>query len=93
MRFNACHHHVFTNAPRFCDQGLHQLATNAFSLVVRVNVHRVLHGMTKAVKGAPVAERGVAGDYAVFLAHQNRVARKRARLKPGDARRSFRYSI
>ena len=85
LRFNPGHHHVFTDGAGLVNQRLHQRAANPFALMGRVDVDRVLNRMTEAVKGAPVAERGVAGDYAVFLAHQNRVARKRARLKPGDS--------
>ena len=85
LRFNTGHHYVFTDGAGLVNQRDHQRAANALSLMIRVDVDRMLNRMTETVEGAPVAERGVTGDNAVFLAHQNRVTRERARLKPGDS--------
>jgi hypothetical protein len=56
LRFNAGHHHVFADLAGLDNQRFHQRAANPFPLMVRVDVDRVLNRMTKAVKGAPVAE-------------------------------------
>ncbi len=50
-----------------------------------MNVHRMLHGMAKAVKRPPVAKRGITGNDAVFLAHQYRKSSQLAGFKPSDA--------
>ena len=85
LRLDPGDHHMFIQPPRFGDQRNQQFAAQAFPLMVGVNVHRMLHGVAKAVKRAPVAKRGIAGDDAVFLAHQHRKAGQLAGFKPRDA--------
>ncbi len=44
----------------------------------------MFYRMAKTVEGAPVAEGGIAGNHAVFFAHQYRIAHQGAGFKPGD---------
>ncbi|MNC17914.1 hypothetical protein D3C75_658060 [compost metagenome] len=85
LRFNARHHHVFTDALSFTNQRFHQFAANAFALMIRMDVHRMLHRMTKTIKRTPVPERGVAGYNVVFHAHQHRITDQLAGFKPCNA--------
>ncbi|MNY70345.1 hypothetical protein D3C86_2084610 [compost metagenome] len=56
LRLDTRDHHVFANSAGLNDQLFHQFAANAFTLVIGMNVNRVFDGMTKTVKGAPVAK-------------------------------------
>ena len=66
------------------DEGDQQTAAQPLALMIGVNIDRMLDGVAKAVKGAPVAEGRITGNYAVFFADQHRIADELSGLKPGN---------
>ena len=85
LRFDPGHHHVLADASGLNNQLFHQRPPDAFALMIRMHINRMLNCMAEPIKGAPVAERGISRDHAIVLADQHRIAHQLACLEPGDA--------
>src|SRR5690606_16876910 len=65
-------HHTSAGLPGAGDQFRHQGPADAGAAVILVDINGMLGRMAKAVEGAPVTERGVAGDRPAALSDENR---------------------